>query len=244
MTPTLPPPQIEQCIADAADAYHVEAAQLRAIMENGLPAGAEANGRVGPMAIPVQWLPVLELMGIDTDDVRDNACENIFVGAWIVAYDREYRKWQETAQAWAAGPVPKLSASVLQRRRDWEPVVEQIARETGEPAALLDAIISVESSYQPRLVSSAGAIGMMQLMPSTASMLGVNPWDPVENIRGGARYMVRLQDQFNGDLRLALAAYNAGPAAVTRSGYRIPPFPETAAYVPKVLALFNQLASR
>jgi soluble lytic murein transglycosylase-like protein len=81
---------------------------------------------------------------------------------------------------------------------------------------------------------------MMQLLKSTAGMFGGNPWDGAQNIMMGTRYLAQLARQFDGDLNLTLAAYNAGPAAVTRSGYKIPPYEETQAYVPSVIALYKK----
>ncbi len=107
----------------------------------------------------------------------------------------------------------------------------------GLPSGLVEAVARVESGFDPCAVSPAGALGLMQLMPGTARALGVlDPFDPVQNVEAGARYLRQLLDRFGGDLQLALAAYNAGPGAVER--YRgIPPYPETQAYVKKVLAL-------
>jgi soluble lytic murein transglycosylase-like protein len=119
--------------------------------------------------------------------------------------------------------------------------VQRAAALTGVPAALIDAVITVESGYQVRVVSSSKAVGLMQLMPSTAAMLGGDPWDGEQNILMGSRYLAQLARQFNGNLQLTLAAYNAGPAAVTRSGFRIPAFTETRSYVPKVLSLYAAL---
>jgi hypothetical protein len=109
----------------------------------------------------------------------------------------------------------------------------------GVPARLVSAIIRVESSFNPRAVSSKGARGLMQLMPETASILGVrNMFDPYENIDGGVRHLRDLIDRFGRDLPLALAAYNAGEKAVT--AYRgIPPYPETRDYVTRVLRLLD-----
>ena len=100
--------------------------------------------------------------------------------------------------------------------------------------ALVQAVIKVESDYNPSAVSSKGALGMMQLIPTTAELLKVSdPLDPEQNIRGGSHYLRMMLDQFNGNLDLALAAYNAGPTAVRRYG-GVPPFKETQRYLTKV----------
>jgi soluble lytic murein transglycosylase-like protein len=115
------------------------------------------------------------------------------------------------------------------------------AKATQVDAALIHAVISVESGYNPSARSRAGAVGLMQLMPETAKRYGVkNRLDPGQNIHGGARYLRDLKLQFDNDLKLVLAAYNAGEGAVMRFGMRIPPFRETAAYVPKVLSTYKK----
>jgi hypothetical protein len=113
--------------------------------------------------------------------------------------------------------------------------VNQASAAFGLPVQLINSVIQTESGYQPNAVSSAGAIGLMQLMPATAQEMGVqNPYDPVQNIWGGTRYLSSLVNQFHGDMKLAVAAYNAGPGAVLTHG-GVPPYPETQHYVQKVL---------
>ena len=115
------------------------------------------------------------------------------------------------------------------------------AKATKVDAALIHAVISVESGYNPSARSRAGAVGLMQLMPGTAKRYGVkNRLDPGQNIHGGAQYLRDLKVQFDDNLQLVLAAYNAGEGAVLRFGGRIPPYRETAAYVPKVLSTYKK----
>lgn len=101
------------------------------------------------------------------------------------------------------------------------------------PVGLFHKLVSTESAWKPRAVSHAGAIGLAQLMPATARRLGVDPWNPRQNLDGGARYLRQQYDRF-GSWRLALAAYNAGPEAVARHK-GVPPYAETKAYVRKIL---------
>jgi soluble lytic murein transglycosylase-like protein len=119
---------------------------------------------------------------------------------------------------------------------DWRATATAAARRHRIDAGLVEAVIAVESGFQSRAVSPKGAMGLMQLMPSTAAELGVaDPFDPKQNIEGGVRHLRDLLSRYRGDRRLALAAYNAGIAAVERHR-GIPPYSETRAYVRKVLA--------
>lgn len=113
-------------------------------------------------------------------------------------------------------------------------IVESGKRNSVDPL-LLYSIMHQESSFKPRAMSHKGARGLMQLMPPTASRFGVtNIWDPKQNIEGGARYMRFLLDLFSGDVRLALAGYNAGEGAVMKYGYQVPPYSETREYVRRI----------
>ncbi|WP_448575579.1 peptidoglycan DD-metalloendopeptidase family protein [Thermomicrobium sp.] len=119
--------------------------------------------------------------------------------------------------------------------------IVQAAQRYGLDPALLAAMVKIESGFDPRAVSPAGAKGLLQLMDTTAAMLGVrDPFDPTQNLDGGARYFRQLLERFGGDVALALAAYNAGPGAVERAG-GIPPYPETQRYVNAVLATWRAL---
>jgi soluble lytic murein transglycosylase-like protein len=112
----------------------------------------------------------------------------------------------------------------------------------GIDPALVHAVIDVESSYNPLALSPKGAIGLMQVMPDTGKRYGImNLYSPDANLRAGTRYLSYLLQTFDGQLTLALAAYNAGEGAVLKHGRRVPPYPETALYVPRVLARYRAL---
>lgn len=105
--------------------------------------------------------------------------------------------------------------------------------------SLIRAVITAESGFDPSAVSTKGAMGLMQLMPATAYLMGVgNPFNPEENIAGGVRYLKLLLDRYNGNLKLALAAYNAGPKTVEKYG-AIPPISETKDYIKKILTMYK-----
>jgi soluble lytic murein transglycosylase-like protein len=119
--------------------------------------------------------------------------------------------------------------------------MEEASRKYNIPLALVRAVAHAESNFDPHALSRKGAGGVMQLMPGTASEMYVQDiFDARDNIRGGVRYLRQLANQFDGQMEIMLAAYNAGPDAVRKYGNRIPPFDETRAYVQKVVALYYQ----
>ncbi len=126
----------------------------------------------------------------------------------------------------------------------FDALVDRAARQHRVDAALIRAVIAVESAFDPRAVSPRGARGLMQLADGTARRFGVvDPFNPEQNVHAGTRYLRGLLSRYN-DVGLALAAYNAGEAAVERYGRRIPPFAETQAYVPAVLRIYRELQHR
>ena len=116
--------------------------------------------------------------------------------------------------------------------------IRQAAGKYGVDPKLVSAVAEVESGFQQGAVSATGAVGVMQLMPETAESLGVNPYDAAQNINGGAQYLKQMLDTFDGDIRKAVAAYNAGPEAVKEYG-GVPPYSETQQYVSSVLDLYR-----
>ena len=129
---------------------------------------------------------------------------------------------------------------LLRRNSTFDEHIRLAAEKYGLSPPLLKAVMEAESNFNPEAVSDRGATGLMQLMPTTAHDLFVlDLYDPAQNIEGGAHYLRQLYDQFGNDLEKVLAAYNAGPEAVRRSGGAVPPIPETQAYVRKVLSLYE-----
>jgi len=146
----------------------------------------------------------------------------------------------------AGVPAAAVRPVVSAQQRRLTPLIDAIALSEGVEPTLVYAVISQESGYNPRAGSPAGALGLMQLMPATAARYGLTPndrYDPAKNVRAGIRYLKFLSRQFNGQLDLILAGYNAGEGAVQKYGNRIPPYRETQDYVRKVkgyLALYRQ----
>ena len=139
----------------------------------------------------------------------------------------------------------RYDMQLLAKASQYDSIIEHAALSAAVESNLLRAVIVVESGFNSHAVSKRGAVGLMQLMPATASRFGVsNPYDAQQNVHAGARYLKFLIDRFGHDIRLALAAYNAGEEAVARNGGQIPPFSETMAYVPRVLKIYKLLGEQ
>ena len=135
-------------------------------------------------------------------------------------------------------PVTGLVRGAQSTPLEVDAAIEQAARRHNVDANLVRALIRVESNFNPQAVSRKGAIGLMQLMPSTAKQLNVtNPYDPVQNVDAGVRHLKKLLQDFGGNVKLSLAAYNAGEGAVHRSS-GIPNYAETKNYVKRISALY------
>ncbi len=166
---------------------------------------------------------------------------SIFTGQFQMALFQLILKLLEGLDLEAAGqgrPNPSISDNTATPSR-FESLIQQAAARYEVDPRLIKAVIQVESNFNPDAVSSAGAAGLMQLMPGTARGLGVSdPFDPQQNINGGARLLRRLLNAYDGNLPLALAAYNAGMGAVKRYG-GIPPYRQTQVYVQRVLQVLR-----
>ncbi len=128
----------------------------------------------------------------------------------------------------------------LRRSTNYNSLIRQAASKYNIEPELIKAVIKTESNGNHRAVSKKGAMGLMQLMPTTANDMRVsNPYNPEQNIEGGTKYLRLLLEKFNGDLTLALAAYNAGPKTVEKYGWNVPPYSETKNYVKKVFSLYK-----
>ena len=135
-------------------------------------------------------------------------------------------------------PFGSLSRKVQYTKDEILSLIDRTAQKYGIDEKLVRALVKQESGFNPNAKSHAGALGLMQLMPSTAAGLGVkNPLDPVQNVEGGVKYLKSMLDRFNGNTILALAAYNAGPNAVKKYG-GVPPYKETQNYVRSILSQY------
>jgi soluble lytic murein transglycosylase-like protein len=154
---------------------------------------------------------------------------------------RMVRKEETTSDYTRSAGMPQYVLPTAELIRRYSPIIDSASKAHGVDVALVHAVITAESGYNPSAVSRAGARGLMQLMPETARRFGVqNIHDPVQNIHGGVKYLRELLTMFNGNKELALAAYNAGENAVIRAGNRIPAYAETMHYVPKVLGFYRK----
>jgi len=154
--------------------------------------------------------------------------------------ERKERTRPEVVESARRPVVPGIVSAEKKASGGWEDHITPLAAQYGVEEALVRAVIRMESGGQTSAVSPKGAMGLMQLMPGTARMLGVeDPFDPVQNLEGGIKYLSQLSDKYQGDLVKTLAAYNAGPGRVDSYG-GVPPFAETQNYVKNVLSMYRK----
>jgi len=197
----------------------------------------------------------MERTGIDLSRVSQQLVEarQLQLGGWLrgskTQSSSESASFADSLTSALTGSGPTVlpgansSSGTLPANIPFRDLIESVAAGQGVPPALIAAIIHAESNFNPNAVSPAGAKGLMQLMDGTAAGLGVtDSFDPAQNVAGGTAYITSMLERYDGDVSLALAAYNAGPGAVEEYG-GIPPYAETQKYVPSVLRLFEQYRS-
>ena len=194
-------------------------------------------------ALVVLALPSAGVSALETSPYRLNATVDRLKSAVPAAYvaDARYRLAPELQAATSASApaAPDLSDKPYARQ------IDAASREAGVDPALVHAVVSVESAYRAAAVSPKGAVGLMQVLPQTASRYGVaDPLKVSDNLRAGTRHLRRLIDKYDDRLELVLAAYNAGEGAVSRYNERIPPYAETRDYVPRVIANYRANGKR
>lgn len=223
-------------IQEVSAAYHVPRKDILAV----LSAVARKPSGIGPMGIPAAWLPVLRRAGFSVPLVERNDAWNIAAGAWILGVS------ERRAPEGPSGPV-NLSARFRARLAEGAGanltgIIDGAAARYRVPAPLIAAVILQESGGNPGAVSPKGAMGLMQLMPATAKRYGApNPYNAQQSIFAGTAYLAHLLREFQGNVPLALAGYNAGGQAVRKWG-GIPPYRQTQAYVPAVIHKYWEIA--
>ncbi|MCD9030710.1 lytic transglycosylase domain-containing protein [Luteimonas sp. Y-2-2-4F] len=240
------PPAAVQAPAPAAAGRVVEPGRVEgspATVNAGAPAtfmsrqaAAAAPARAAPAAAPGTRQVQGQLYSYVKDGIRHYTSRPPAGGSGATALRTIRYSFIETCHACAARPGVNFG-TVRLNTDAYAAEVRNAAREFGVEEAIVRAIMHAESAFNPNALSRAGAQGLMQLMPATASRFGVaNPFDPAQNIRGGVEYLAWLLRRFNGDLTLAAAGYNAGEGAVDRHG-GVPPYSETRRYVERVNVL-------
>ena len=222
------------CVGSIATTYHLPVA----VIEQEMKRAAGSGKGIGPMRVPSQWLPVLAVYHFPVELVRTKPCWGVAAGAWILAVERRFRSHGPVGSNTEISAIPTIP--VAYRR-----IAVRAGKHYGVPVPLIIAVMAEESGFHAHADSSAGARGLMQLMPATAERFGVtNPFNAKQSIWGGTAYLAELLDRFHHNLRLTLAGYNAVAEAVVRWHYQVPPYRETRTYVPQVIARMSRMTAK
>ena len=228
---------IRSCLAKSAKDFNVASTAIIATIH--YTAYHPNSENLGVMGIPASWLPILRAAGFSKTGIQTDSCTGIEAGTFVLAFQNRWLSYN--GQKFNLDILPHYGISPP---KFLVPVIQKYCRMYDVPYNLVVAIINRESGFNPSALSPKGAIGYMQLIPSTAARMGVNPWNPVENIKGGVKYLSELLHKFGNNKILAVAGYNAGGHAVVRWGYKIPPYAQTQAYVPAVLSIYKYLKGK
>jgi Transglycosylase SLT domain len=191
--------------------------------------------------------PVYVVVGADGRPSLSNHSDSMASKLMLAGHSEEvlaFRKRFRITSDVAYEPT-RLGSKIKSVPPEIASMIDAAATRSGLSSDFVKAVILVESGFRPTARSSAGAVGLMQVIPATGRRFGVSDlYDPAANLHAGTTYLAYLLKYFNGDVRLALAGYNAGEGAVKKHGFRIPPYPETQAYVPAVLAAWRSFDQR
>jgi soluble lytic murein transglycosylase-like protein len=202
----------------------------------------DRNFAASPYPVTNAWLATLARgWGLKVEVLKHDACWTARASAYVMRYEINLARgdfWEGIGHY--ARSVPP---GTVAKANDVAPIIAEAAHQDGLDPALISAVVEVESGYQAEARSPKGALGLMQLMPGTGARYGVAAQRdllvPSINIAAGARYLADLYAMFGGDLRLTLAAFNAGEGAVVKYGLQVPPFAETQQYVQAVTTLYG-----
>lgn len=210
---------------------------INALQSFGTVQTLSTNTKSNPSSFSIMLGEVLSQAGGSTK-ISDSYNPLIYNGRNEVFLPASLNSLSVKSQEAHMTQLTENKTATSQHKNDYTHLIKKAAERFQLPARLISSVIKHESNFNSQTVSHAGAQGLMQLMPGTAKFLGVkNSFDPEQNIIGGARYLRQMLDQFDGQINVALAAYNAGPGNVKKHG-GIPPFKETQNYVKKVLHSF------
>lgn len=184
-----------------------------------------------------QWAPVeKQNTAVENQQAKIQSFENVLKNSTGVKFGDLLTRPVTKVNANIYSAQAETGAEKISTREQIKNIVFRAAKKHGVDEKLVNALIKQESGFNPNAKSKVGAMGLMQLMPATAKGLGVtNPMDPEQNVEGGVKYLKSMLNKYNGNVILALAAYNAGPGAVDKYD-GIPPYKETQNYVKSILA--------